>query len=135
MEPLDEEHFPRPLRDALGLRRVVRTDMQQGAVTLAFEAPPQFLHSGGTTVQGGIVGAWIDHAMAWAVYAKDRQSGIATLELKTSYLSRVGPGESLVRASVVRWGRNVVFLEGEVLGADARPLVRASSTAMRVQLG
>ena len=72
MEPLDEEHFPKPLREALGFRRVVDTDAQQGAVTLAFEPPPQFLHTGGTTVQGGIVGAWIDHAMAWAVYVRDR---------------------------------------------------------------
>ena len=46
----------------------------------------------------------------------------------------MGPAESLVRATVLRWGRNVVFLEGEVLGADGRPLVRASSTAMRIQL-
>ncbi len=134
MQEIDEQRFPRGLRDVLGFRRVVETDAATGMAMLAFEARPEFMHSGGTTVQGGIVGAWIDHAMAWAVHVKDEQSSIATLELKTSYLARVGPGESVVRATVAKWGRIVLFLEAEVLGPDGRALVKASSTAMRVAL-
>jgi len=86
-----------------------------------------FTHSDGAIVQGGIAAAWIDNAMALAVAARERDTMVATLEMKLSWLGEVTLGRHVVRARVLKWGRTVVFLEAS-LGSEADVLVRASST-------
>lgn len=129
VEP-DEKHFPAALREAIGFVRVVELDRRAGSCIVAFEGRPAFAHSGGSTIQGGIVTAWIDHAMAWAVAAQNPKVGVATLEIKTSFLARTKPGPVQVHARVAKWGRLVVFLEAEVRDADGKLTATATSTGV-----
>ena len=138
MEPvvpveIDEYKFPVALRRAIGFSRVLDVDRESKRCVVEFEARPEFTHSGGTTVQGGIISVWIDHAMAWVVHVHDPRCAVASLELKTTYLARVGPGRVVVEASALRIGRTAAFLDAKVLGPQGETLATASSTALVIQ--
>ena len=117
-----------PLLQHIGFAGTLRTDHHAGAVRLRYMARPEFAHSNGTVVQGGLVTAWLDCAMAFAVSARDPEAVVASLELKVSFLECVPVGQFEVEARVVRWGRSVVFLEADLFSGDGHLLARASST-------
>ena len=126
---------PNPeLMASLGGFSVVEADPGAGRVRMRFNALRRFCHSNGTTVQGGFITAWLDCAMAHAVHF---QSGftcaVSSLEIKVSFLERVGPGVVFVDARIVRRGRRVAFLEAVLLDENGRQLATASSTAMLAQ--
>ncbi|ARU05323.1 hypothetical protein CCO03_12085 [Comamonas serinivorans] len=113
--------------ETIGFERLVHTD-PSGVAHVRFAARPEFAHSRGTTVQGGLIAAWLDNAMAHAVRARDAAVGISTLELKLSYLERVGVAPMEARARVLRWGGSVVFLEADLVDEQGQVLVKANST-------
>jgi acyl-coenzyme A thioesterase PaaI-like protein len=113
--------------DTIGFERLLHTD-SSGVAHVRFAARPEFAHTRGTTVQGGLIAAWLDNAMAHAVRARDSAVGISTLEMKLSYLERVGVAPVEARARVLRWGGSVVFLEADLLDEQGRVLVKANST-------
>ena len=127
----DEKKFPRALREAIGFRRVLDLNQAEGSASAVFEAPVALTHSNGTTVQGGIVTAWLDHTMAWAVAARDLNVSLASLEIKVSFLSRVGLHPSIAHARVLRWGRTTVFLEATLTNEEGKLLATASSVGLR----
>jgi acyl-coenzyme A thioesterase PaaI-like protein len=113
--------------ETIGFDRIVHTE-PSGVAHVQFHARPDFAHSQGTTIQGGLIAAWLDNAMAHAVRARDPHVGISTLELKVSYLNRVGVIPVTARARVLRWGGSVVFLDADLVNAEGEVLVTASST-------
>ena len=127
---IDEKRFPQALMAAIGFVDVLELDRRAGSARVAFDGRADFTHSNGATVQGGIITAWLDNAMAWAVAAKNPKASVASLEIKVSFLSRVGPGPSIAQARVVKWGRTVVFLEAELVTPDGKMLARASSSGV-----
>jgi acyl-coenzyme A thioesterase PaaI-like protein len=66
--------------------------------------------------------------MAFAVNAKDAEAGLASLELKISFLDRADVASFEAEARILRWGRSVVFLEADLWALDGRLIARASST-------
>lgn len=116
-----------PLLRALGFERLLHSD-PQGVARVRFQPRPEHAHTGGTIVQGGFITAWLDNAMAFAVLAREAGVGLATLELKTSFLARVGVAPVEAQARVLRWGASVVFLEAALFNADGQQLASASST-------
>jgi len=130
------ESLPLPspeLLGSMGFVRIVAVDALAGLVRAEFDALPRFCHTGGTIVQGGFVTAWMDFAMAHAAFAhRGHDVGIASLELKVSFLQRVGPGRVVSEGRVQRMGRRVAFLEGTLRDAGGSLLATASSTAMVV---
>ena len=122
--------FSGGLLQAIGFVRLLQSDGVQGSVRMLFDGRPEFTHSHGTIVQGGILTAWMDHAMARAVAARDPSVVVATLEIKTSFLARVGPGPSVVAAQILKWGRTVAFLEAQVMDESGRVLAKATSCGM-----
>jgi len=125
---MTEHAFPVPLLDLLGFVRML--EPQGDWCCMEYEAREAHTHSSGTTVQGGILTAWMDHAMARAVVARDPNAMVSSLEIKTTFMSRVGPGTHLVRAAAAKWGRQVAFLEAQVCGANGRVLASATSTGL-----
>ncbi|MFS2054682.1 PaaI family thioesterase, partial [Variovorax sp. CT11-76] len=85
---MDNEKFPSALMHTIGFSQLLRSDAEAGLARVRFVARPEFAHSNGTVVQGGLVTAWLDCAMAFAVNAKDAEAGLASLELKISFLDR-----------------------------------------------
>ena len=79
------------------------------------------------TVHGGVIMALLDIVMARAVRSLKDGGPVATVEMKTSFLEgAVAPLEA--SGACVRNGRNVLFAEGEIVGADGRVVARASAT-------
>jgi uncharacterized protein (TIGR00369 family) len=123
-----------PMLETLG-GRVVAYDKGLERVTMQWTAETRHCHSveghpRGGIVQGGIVTGWIDSAMAHACVAKSAFTVTApSLEIKVSFLSAASPGLYRSYGWVVKWGRSVAFLEGELRDEEGALIARASSTA------
>ncbi len=83
-------------------------------------------------VQGGLVAGYLDDVMGYAfVAASGGEMAPLNLELSMSLLRLIPDGETLVgKGRVVKAGRRVVFLEGELLAEDGTIYARATSTAI-----
>ena len=123
----DIEISTQPLLRAIGFDRLLHSD-PQGVARVRFVPRSEFAHTEGTIVQGGFITAWLDNSMAFAVFAREAGVGLASLELKVSFLERVGVAPVEAEAHVVRWGGSVVFLEASLFAQDGQLLARASST-------
>ena len=121
----DVERFPPALLQELGFVALA-TGPQRAEVR--FQPRPAFAHSGGTTVQGGYVAAFLDNAMAFAAAACDGRPALATLEMKVSYLGRAGLRPLVASAWVRRMGRSVAFVEAALHDDSGALLATASST-------
>lgn len=115
------------LLQAIGFERLLHSDAQ-GIARVRFQPRPEHAHTHGTIVQGGFITAWLDNAMAFAVHAREAGVGLASLELKTSFLERVGVAPVEAQARVLRWGGSVVFLEATLFSEAGQSLASASST-------
>ena len=119
------------LLDAMGFVELLEVDAQTGLVRAHFDAHKRFCHTNGTIVQGGFVTAWLDFSMAQAAFVKaGRPVGVASLEIKVSFLRRVGPGRVLAEGRVTRMGRRVAFLDASLFDAQGALLATASSSAL-----
>lgn len=123
----DIEIATQPLLNAIGFERLLHSD-PKGMARVRFAPRPEFAHTEGTIVQGGFITAWLDNCMAFAVFAREPGVGLASLELKVSFLERVPVEPVEAEARVLRWGGSVVFLEASLFAQDGRMLARASST-------
>lgn len=126
-------HSLEPLLRTIGFADLIHTDAKAGTARVRFIARPEFAHTNGTVVQGGIITAWLDNAMAFAVMGRDPSAALASLELKVSFLERVGVSTFEVEARIVRWGRSVVFLEADLWSGEGQLLARASSTGKLIR--
>ena len=105
-------------------------DRAREEITLRFHAPDSFITPRGS-VQGGLVAGFLDEAMGWAhVWATDQAEAPLNLEISMSLLSPVPAGPLVGKGRVVRRGRKVIFLEGELFDERGTLLARATSTAI-----
>lgn len=106
-----------PARALLGAR-VVALDTKTDAVWLQYEALHEFCHSSPPTVQGGLVAAFGDMAMAQLLLlggmVRNQRVNVPTLELSVSYLQATRPGTVNAVAWSLRRGNSVAFVEAEV---------------------
>lgn len=120
---------PGDLMKAMGDGETLSLDAEAGRATMAFTVKPEFCHSG-YICQGGFVAGWIDSAMAHAVMAQTGGTlSPATLEIKVTYLK---PAIKGTRVKAIGWiekrGKQVAFLEGEVLNEKGEAIAKATST-------
>ena len=96
-----------------------------------FTAKPEFTNPAGM-IQGGFLCAMLDETMSVAgIVASGMTVFLPTLEMKTSFSARRLPRNcSRCVGRVVKWGRTIAYLEGELYDADGKLLAKASSTAM-----
>ena len=105
-------------------------DAEREEITLRFHAPDAFITPRGS-VQGGLVAGFLDEAMGWAhVWATDHAEAPLNLEISMTLVKPVPAGPLVGKGRVIRRGRRVIFLEGELFGKDGTLLARATSTAI-----
>ena len=105
-------------------------DAEREEIPLRFTAPDSFVTPRGS-VQGGLVAGFLDEVMGWAhVWATDRAEAPLNLEISMSLLKPVMAGPLIGKGRVVRRGRKVIFLEGELFDEAGKLLARATSTAI-----
>ncbi|MGC9434538.1 MAG: PaaI family thioesterase [Methanomicrobiales archaeon] len=84
-----------------------------GEAEIAMEVRADMLNGAGW-LQGGVLTALADEAMALAICTVLDDGGIATINESTSYIRGVRDGSVAATGRVVRKGRRIVFAEGEV---------------------
>jgi acyl-CoA thioesterase len=92
--------------------------IEPGTAELKMQVRPD-MHNGAGWLQGGILVAIADEAMALALYSLlSGTEGIATISESTSFIRGVQEGDILAKARVIRKGRRVAFAEGEVYSVN-----------------
>ena len=117
---------PPPAAILLG-HRFIAFDRAAQTLRLGFEGKREFLNPMGI-VQGGMLSAMIDDTMGPLLIALGKGRMGTTIDLGVSFLRAVKPGPIEVEARIVRQGRNVAFLEGELFDAEGKLSVRATAS-------
>ncbi|KEO89003.1 hypothetical protein EH31_13225 [Erythrobacter longus] len=82
-------------------------------------------------VQGGLVAGYLDDVMGYAyVAATGGAMAPLNLEISMSLIRLILEGPLIGRGRVVKGGRKVVILEGELYSEDGKLMARATSTAL-----
>jgi len=104
-----------------------------GKAVLKMEVRPD-MHNGVGWLQGGMLAALADEAMALALYPLlSKNEGIATISESTSFIKGVQNGFITAEGRIIRKGRRVAFAEGEVFAeGDDRVMLSRTSAAFAV---
>lgn len=124
---------PKPDCAALTPFRIEEASFESGRVVLVFAPQPAFRNHFGN-VQGGFAVAMIDALISIAAYAKTR-AWLPTVEIKSSFVAPMRLGESRGEGVVVNAGKQLVFLEARLWGADGKLAVHATATAVFPRAG
>src|SRR6202789_1709535 len=93
---------------------LVSVDPDAGTIEVTFAASEQFLNPAGA-IQGGFVAAMLDDTLGPALVATLAPDQFApTTDLHVQFLRPARPGRLTGRGRVVRRGREVAFLAGEL---------------------
>src|SRR5512145_1596120 len=104
-------------------------ESEAGRAVLTMPVTPA-LHNGVGWLQGGMLVAIADEAMALALYPLlEKDEGIATIAESTSFIRGVREGTILTEARVVRKGRRVAFMEAEVWSDDGEKVLLSRTSA------
>jgi uncharacterized protein (TIGR00369 family) len=106
---------------------------ESGKAVLKMKVRPD-MHNGAGWLQGGILAAIADEAMALALYTTlSETEGIATISESTSFIRGVREGCLIAKGRVIRKGRRVAFAESEVYeGTDESTMLSRTSAAFAV---
>ena len=107
-------------------------DFDEGRVILRFEPQPAFKNYHGN-VQGGFAVAMVDVLISVAAYARTR-AWLPTVEIKCTFVSPLLLGQSRGEATVIKAGRQFVFLEARLWGPNGKLAVHATATVSVPQL-
>jgi acyl-CoA thioesterase len=102
---------------------------EPGIAVLTMPVRPD-MHNGVGWLQGGMLVAIADEAMALALYPLLKENeGIATIAESTSFIKGVRKGTILAEARVVKKGRRIAFMEAEVRADDGEKTLLSRSSA------
>jgi uncharacterized protein (TIGR00369 family) len=124
-----EGRAPRPPAAVLLGWELVAVDPDAGTIEVAFAATDQFLNPAGV-IQGGFVAAMLDDTLGPALVATLGPGQFApTTDLHVQFLRPARPGRLTGRGRVVRRGRDVAFLAGELVDESGQTVAVATATA------
>lgn len=122
---------PPPAGALLGFR-LLEADPEQQRIRIEFQAKPEFVNPVGN-IQGGFLAAMLDDTLGPAVVQTLGPNQFApTLELKVSFLKPAKPGILIGEGRVLKKGRSIAFMSGELRDAEGDIVASATATAMIV---
>jgi acyl-CoA thioesterase len=106
---------------------------EPGKAVLKMQVRPD-MHNGVGWLQGGMLAAIADEAMALAIYPQlSENEGIATISESTTFIKGVREGVIFAEGRVIKKGRRVAFTEGEVWTENgSRTMLSRTSAAFAV---
>ena len=108
---------------------VITVDPDAGTIEAAFTATEGFLNLMGV-VQGGFLAAMLDATLGPALAATLAPGEFApTTDLHIQFLRPAKPGRLVGRGRIVRRGRDVGFLAGELIDEQGTVVAVATATA------
>ena len=118
----------------------VSFDAERGELTTRYTPPPSFASPRGA-VQGGLIAGFLDEVMGGALLAvTEARFGAAeqrlplNLDMNLTYLRMVPMETVTAKGRVLKLGKRVAFLEGELFDKDGNLLARATSSAIPTPL-
>jgi uncharacterized protein (TIGR00369 family) len=119
---------PPPAAVLLGWK-LIDVDPDAGTIEVSYTATEQFLNPAGW-IQGGFVAAMLDDTLGPALVATLGPGEWApTTDLHVQFHSPAKPGELRGRGRVVRRGRDIAFLAGELTDPSGTVVASAIATA------
>jgi uncharacterized protein (TIGR00369 family) len=119
---------PPPAAELLGWK-LVEVDPDEGTIEVSFTATDQFLNPAGT-VQGGFLAAMLDDTLGPALVATLGNGEWApTTDLHVQFVKPAPPVELRGSGRIVRRGRDVAFLAGELRDSEGDLVATATATA------
>ena len=113
--------------------KCIDLNTNDGTIEFEFDIEKKFCNPTGD-VQGGLLSGMIDDTMALAFIFKTQfTKRPPTIEIKTNFLYPTRVGKAYGYGRIVKSGKNLVFLEGQ-LKQDDRIVVTATSTAVIVDM-
>jgi uncharacterized protein (TIGR00369 family) len=104
-------------------------DPEQGTIETSFMGKAEFTNPTGS-IQGGFIAAMLDDTMGPALAATLKAGEFApTLTLTIQYMSQASVGKLTGRGRIVRRGKNVCYLAGELF-QDERLIATATAVAL-----
>lgn len=108
---------------------LIDVDPEAMTIEVGFTATEQFLNPAGS-VQGGMLAAMLDDTLGPALVATLGPGAWApTTDLHVQFLAPASPGRLVGRGRVVRSGRDIAFLAGELYDVAGEPVATAVATA------
>lgn len=108
---------------------LISIDPDAGTIEVAFTASDQFLNPGGV-IQGGFLAAMLDDTMGPALVATLGPGQFApTADLHVQFLRPARPGRLTGRGRIVRRGKDIAFLAGELSDEYGEVVATATATA------
>lgn len=105
-------------------------DASSGEITFTYDPPPSFASPRGA-VQGGLIAGFLDEVMGAALLAHSDNTALPlNLDMNLTFVRMVPLETITAKGRVVKTGRKVAFLEGELFDSEGRLLARATSTAI-----
>ena len=128
-----EEMFTRSPQTTLGIKKIIKLNTVKGLAKVEYLAKLNMCHSG-NIVQGGFITGWLDAAMALACMCKVGSDVLVlSLEIKTTFIKSINPGQVVVEGKVIKAGNNIAFLEGEIVDKKNNLLAKANQTVKLVK--
>ena len=125
---IEGRHEPPPAAVLLGWK-LEAVDPDAGTIELSFTAREEFLNPAGQ-VQGGFLAAMLDDTLGPALVATLADGEWApTISLNVQFVRPAKPGRLRALGRVVRRGRDIAFLAGELLDGEE---VVATATASAI---
>lgn len=119
---------PPPAAATLGWE-LVAVDPDAGTIEVAFQVPEAFLNPFGM-IQGGFLAAMLDDTLGPALVATLGPGELApTTDLHVQFLRPARPGRLVGRGRIVRRGRDVGFLAGDLYDEAGDIVATATATA------
>src|SRR5260370_2450142 len=120
---------PPPAAALLGWE-LVAVDAEAGTIEVASTATEQFLNPIGV-IQGGVLAGMLDDTLGPALVATLGPGQFApTTDLHVQFLRPARPGRLAGRGRVVRRGRDITFMAGELLDDAGQVVAAAPATAL-----
>lgn len=110
--------------------KLVAVDPEAGTIEVSFTATERFLNPAGD-VQGGFLAAMLDDTLGPALVATLGEGEWApTIDLNVQFLRAAKPGELRGHGRVVRRGKGVGFLAGELRNEAGELVATATASAL-----
>ncbi len=125
--------FSKAPQTTLGIKKIQSLNLRKGEAIVIYNAKKNMCHSG-NIVQGGFITGWLDAVMALACMCKVGPDVLVlSLEIKTSFIKSVNPGDVKVFGKVVKSGNSIAFLEGHLLDNKNNILAKANQTVKLIK--
>ncbi len=130
MEATIFDHFSIPPIARLLGWKLLALDTQDGTIEIEFLAKPDFTNPSGF-VQGGMLAAMLDDTLGPAAFAMTGGKRMTTtIDLHLHYVRPVLPGRITTSAKIIKLGKRIAFLSGELFDAEGRLSAVATASAL-----